>query len=106
MGAFIELSPSVRGLKPEVVRAYEPQYIVEEDIIQARFGNEDVRCAGCPLIFSDNSIDVSDCPSSFEFGDVHCLRWNEYYLFKLYIMQADLMLRNTLGDLWTDEYSA
>lgn len=84
------------------VNRYECQYI-DESRIESRFMNI---CEGCGLIVEEPDINTSDCPCGFDYTDVHCVRSHEYTYVKRYLMYADMLLRNTLGDIWADEYSA
>jgi len=102
----IEVSDELKALSVKQVLNYNCQYLDEEPLVRAYFGDESTRCEECESLIMEEDINSGDCPASFEFGTEKCIRWSEYYYFKLYVMQVDLMLRHTLGEYWSDEYSA
>lgn len=102
----IQVCDELKALPVRMVLHYNCQYLDEEALSLEFFGGEDTRCLNCSAFISEEDINSGDCPVSFEFGSEKCLRWSEYYYFKLYIMQVDIMLRHTFGEFWLDEYTA
>lgn len=102
MRGYLVIGSAMDGIKDKDINRYECQYI-DESRIESRFMNI---CDGCELVVEEPDINCSDCPTGFDYTDVHCCRSLEYTNIKRYLMYADMLLRNTLGDIWSDEYSA
>lgn len=102
MNGVLEPDISMGGIRDEAINRYECQY-VDESRVEERF--RDI-CEDCELITNEPDINCADCPTGFDYMSVHCVRNWEYIRVKRYLMYADMLLRNTLGDLWKDEYSA
>ena len=102
----IQVCDELKALPVRMVLNYNCQYLDEEALSLEYFGDDSARCLNCSAFISEEDINSGDCPVSFEFGSEKCLRWSEYYYFKLYVMQIDIMLRHTLGEYWLDEYTA
>ena len=103
---IIQVCDELKALSVKEVLNYNFQYLDEEELARAFFGDESTRCESCEAFLDEEDINCGDCPASFEFGTEKCVRWSEFYYFKLYAMQVDIMLRHTLGEYWADEYSA
>lgn len=104
-GAFIEPCDGVKGLTEIDIRNYNCQYLNEEDVLKSlRFDDE--LCEDCEFITNEPDIHCANCPADFEVGAIDCAYWWKYSRIKRILIQADVLLRNTLGDLWTDEYTS
>lgn len=83
---------------------YHLQY-VDEAVVKACIPSD--LCDDCVLLRVDDDINDIDCPHGLDNTDPKCPRSGEYAMFiKTYAVTADLLLRETLGDVWEDEYSA
>lgn len=102
MKGYLEIGTEFGGIKDEEINRYECQYI-DESLVEDKF--RDI-CEDCELIVNEPDINCSDCPAGFDYRSVHCARSWQYTRVKRYLMYADILLRNTLGDIWKDEYSA
>ena len=99
---YLEIGPEMGGIRDKDINRYECQYIDESRIEDKFF---DI-CEGCELMVEEPDINCADCPTGFDYTDIHCARSYRYTYVKRYLMYADMLLRNTLGDIWKDEYSA
>lgn len=104
MKAVLEFDNAMLGVPDKDVSQYQCQYISDDYVIEAlRF---DTVCEDCELIMREPDINSVDCPVGMDYTSIHCVRAGKYLYVKRYLMYADLLLRNTLGDIWHDKYSA
>lgn len=102
MKGYLEIGTEMGGIRDEAINRYECQYI-DESVIEDKLLYV---CEDCPLIVNEPDINCADCPTGFDYKDINCARSYHYTYLKRYLMYADMLLRNTLGDIWKDEYSA
>lgn len=99
---ILELKGEILNTSFKKILAYECQYI-DETMLDNRFA---YFCEGCDFITNEPDINCSTCPADFDWKSSLCMKGAEWLYVKRYLMYADLLLRNTLGDIWNDEYSA
>jgi len=83
---------------------YRTQYIIEDD--ELYIGSHSSLCNDCPELKHEPDIGLWDCPCSLNLTDKSCWNFDQYVdFFRVFLVEADLMLREALGDRWNDEYS-
>ena len=102
MRPLLVLEGAILSVRSKDILHYECQYVME-DALDNRFAD---LCEGCEFIVDEPDINCSYCPSDFDFKSAKCMKAAEWITIKRYMMYADMLLRNTLGDIWNDEYSA
>lgn len=91
----------VRSMSGDVLRAYEPHYVIEASILNVYRHNF---CDDCGAYVDEPDINVADCLCGLDITDKACYRSYIYDRIKAIIIEEDFMLRVRLGSLWTDEY--
>lgn len=101
----LDLNISVLQMSSKAMREYTFHYLDRDTIMEQllrKATKGEGFCIGCLAIVTDDDVNASDCPCGFDYMDNDCERWYIINHYLPYLIQADLSLREELGDVYPD----